>query len=181
MTYEEKKKSGVYAYLDTLNVLNSGSEELIAATKKAYWKAYKAEWRRQRRCSKNYKDYTVTLNSHEVQIVAVAAMQHKRSKTQFIKDACLAYAQQKFVVPDATTVAEIKHFLRLCYTTLQQAINDNRVLYRDGFELMQTIETLEHTVLSKLQTPPSFDSYILETLRNDPHYKERILELCKTM
>ena len=84
-----KHTSSVNKYLDTLNILEKGSPEEIMAARKLYWRAYKAIWRQKNRAK--LQGFTPYFSQEEVVMLNDAAKQHKRSRTQFIKEASLAY------------------------------------------------------------------------------------------
>jgi len=162
-------------------VLDSGDEQLILQARKMYWKSYKANYRKQRRLTEGFKECMVTLSSNETQTIDAAARQHRRSRAQFIKKACLAYIRQQYLVPDSCIVGEIRHLLTLNYTAIQQLFNDARISYGNGIELMRLMEALELNILAGLRYPLSVEAYISEVVRKDPLYKDKIVELLKTL
>lgn len=174
-----KKKTGLYEYLESLNLVGSGLEEDIAAARNAYRKAYKADWRRKKRSETNRKEYTVTLNTQEVQIITVAAIRHARSKTQFIKESSLAYVRRQFIVPDKVALGEVKHLLALNYGKLQQLFDEGLVHYTDGIQLLQRMDALEKGVLALVAYPKTIEVIVAEAVGKDPAYRNVILELLK--
>jgi uncharacterized protein (DUF1778 family) len=119
--------------------------------RKAYWRAYKAQWRRKKR--KEHKEYTISYSPHELYIITQAAKAHKRSVTSFIKNAALAYTTKKFLVPDADAVAQVRELLGLTYTRIQAITEDERLSEKTGNLLMAKLNNIETAVLSILTKP----------------------------
>ena len=61
-----KKKSSIYQYLDSINILESGTDDDISQARKKYWREYKAGWRRQKR--KEEKELTTSWTADELKM-----------------------------------------------------------------------------------------------------------------
>src|SRR5580693_8313552 len=99
------KKKGVYDYLDSIKVLESGTDEDITRARKKYWKEYKATWRRKKR--KEERELTISWTADELTQLTKEARRHKISKTKFIKTSTLAYIDKRYIVPDQIEVRRI--------------------------------------------------------------------------
>lgn len=119
--------------------------------RKAYWRAYKAQWRRKKR--KEHKEFAVSYAPHELHVITQAAKAHNRSITSFIKDAALAYTTKKFLVPDADAVAQVRELLGLTYTRIQAITEDERLSEKTGDLLMTKLSDLETALVSILTKP----------------------------
>src|ERR1039458_8038968 len=90
-----KKKCGVYDYLNSTKVLETGSDQDIANARPAYWKAHQAEWRKRQR--QETKEFTIVCTLSEAKDILEAARRHKRSRSKFIKESCLAYINKRYL------------------------------------------------------------------------------------
>jgi hypothetical protein len=136
-------------YLEPL--LKSGLPEEIAAARKTYWRIYKANWRKQRR--KEQKEYAISFDRKELNIVAAAAHKHKRCITKFIKEAVLAYCASKFLIVDVPTHNKVIELLALNYNALQQLSDDAVISEEQGMALLQRSSEMEMEILSILNNP----------------------------
>jgi hypothetical protein len=119
-----KKKWGVYTYLHSTKVLETGSDLDIAITRKAYWKAYKAKWRKEKRTAE--VEFTLTLTKEESEVMAKGARQHRQSKSRFIRNAAFAYLGRRYLVPDPLAIATIRQLLAMNYDALQMLFDDEK-------------------------------------------------------
>lgn len=172
------KNSGLYAYLDSIKVLETGSAVDITLAKQKYKKMYKANWRRERRHAA--KVFEIALMGDEITDVSKAAKVHKMSKTKFIKAACLAYIQKQFVVPDIHSVNVIRQLLAVNYTYLQTLFDENRIPFEIGKDLMLRMAELENGVLSTLVNPKPLEQFILEEVQRNASFKAWLIEFSKT-
>lgn len=144
-----KKQSGLYAFLEPY--LAQGSEEAIAKARKAYWKEYRAKWRKNKR--KVEQVFAVSFTKSELHIINKAARTHKRSRTRFIKEAVMAYINQQYLVPDVVTVHEIKELLVVAYTHIHKLSEERLVPEVMGKYLLLKILEMEKAVTEKLNNP----------------------------
>lgn len=129
----------------------AGSTDTPEQLKKQYWRKYKAQWRKRKR--EEQKEFTLSFTKPELAIITNQAKKHSRSRTQYIKEAALAYSSDKFLVPDEHTILRIKELLCAHYTVIQQLEEDERISKQLGDRLKETIESLEERVLFQLQHP----------------------------
>ena len=128
--------------------MESGTAAELKEARKAYWRKYKAQWRRRKR--KEQKEYTVSFTPAEMRILEKASTAYHRSCTRFIKESTLAYAQQQMVIPDPDAISQIRELLALNYTMLQQFTDDMMIPCYSGTELMQRMASLERNILTVL-------------------------------
>ncbi len=146
-----KKKSGVYAYLHSTKVLETGSDQDIAVARKAYWNEYKARWRQRHR--KAQKQITISLTASEATEMTQATKKHKRSLTRFIKESCLANIRKQYLAPDPLALATIRQLLAMNYNALQKLFDENRVPFEAGRALLSQMAALEQKVIEELYNP----------------------------
>ena len=174
-----KKKSNIYAYLDSTKVLEVGTNEAITKAKHEYWKAYKAQWRKNQR--KTTAQFTIVFTANESNQILIAAKKHKRSQSAFIKQACLSYVNQRFLVPDMYVFGEMRQILSMNYRALQKLFDESIIPYQTGKLLIEQMITLERTVLQQLRNPKTLEKWIEETVRNTPQYKEELFQLLQNI
>jgi hypothetical protein len=119
---------------------------------------YKADWRRNSR--KEKKEFAVSFSPAEVKALSEAARRHRRSRTRYIHDACIAYSDKRYLVPDILAVSQIRELLALNYTAIQNLFDENLLPYQTGIALLQRMEELERIVLASLQQPPEKENAI---------------------
>jgi len=144
-----KKPSSLHTFLEPY--LAQGSEDAIAQARKAYWKAYRAQWRKNKR--KAEKVFAVSLTKAEQHLINNAARTHKRSRTRFLKEAAMAYINQRYLVPDIVAVNEIKELLAIAYTNLTRLSEERLVPEVLGKYLLVKILELEKAIHEKLECP----------------------------
>ncbi len=151
MTRKLRNSSGLIAYLDRLGLLASSDDDAIRQARVAYRKEYKTNHRKAK--LKTYKSVTVYLNKTEYPLIESAAKRHKRSLTNFTKEAALAYLGQRFSVADIKQVSELRELLTITYCAIQKLFDDNVVRYDAGKQLLKRIEVLEQQVLAMMTSP----------------------------
>jgi hypothetical protein len=120
MTGKPKNKDGLYSYLDSLGVLENGTEEAIKRAKREYKKRYIREYKRKERQSNC--EYIVLLSKQkgEHKIISEAAAEHKSSISKFIKTAALFYLTKRYIVPDKEKVAALELILSDCRNDIKR-------------------------------------------------------------
>ena len=146
-----KKKSSIYAYLDSTKVLETGSDQDIAIARKEYWKAYKAKWRKTQK--QKAQEFTVKCTLQEAKEIEAVAKQHGISKNRFIKQACFGYMRKRYVPLDPYALATIRLTLGQNCIVLQTLFNQNLLPYDVGKRAIALMESLESQVLFELHNP----------------------------
>jgi hypothetical protein len=150
--------SGMWDYLDSIGVLEHGSDAEIKAAKKAYRKRYFLQNKRQQRINKS--EYTVAFSkaNGEHSRIAEAAKKHKRTVTAFIRLAALAYISQTFVVPDLYQIAKLEHILSECLNEIKSIVKIKNKYFWEREERLELVEKrivrLEQQINEVLRTPP---------------------------
>ncbi len=173
MKQKLKKKSGLYAYLNSAKVLENGSDQDIALARKKYWSEYRAKWRQQRR--KEIKELLTEWNPRELHILTAAARKHNKSRSRFIKACCFSYINNRYIVPDSFAINTIKQYLAMNYNALKKLFDENRIPYQTGSQLMQQISELERSVSIQLENPKTLEQLITEAIQRTPDYKEKLI------
>ncbi len=143
-------QSGVYRYLQSLGILNE-SLEVIEHAKKKYWNAKKLQSKKDK--AKKEKSFTVSFTQIELREIAEASAMHNMSRSRFIKQACLAYVDKKYLVPNTESLQNIKALLARNYSILQEVYEGEKAQPEVATELLLRMEILERLVLSELLHP----------------------------
>ena len=171
-----KMKSSIYPFLEPF--LDLG-DEALAKARKDYKRKYSAQWRKQNR--KKCKPYTLDYSPSEAKLVIDAARKHKSSTTAFIKKACFAYMNKRYLNQDAYTLNEIFQALTKNYSVIKNLIDDNVIQYQVGSTMLQQINRLETELDGLLRNPKSLEQWIIESIQENPKYKETIEQLLNNL
>lgn len=172
-------KSSIYSFLKSSGVLESGTPEEIQNGRKAYWREYKRSWRKQKR--KAEKEFTIYFSTDELQEIIKEAKRHKLSRSRFIKQACFAYIDKTFLVPDISEVRKISQLLSMTYISIQEYLESNGNEIKNGKEILDRIYRLEREILPTLHNPKTLDDIIKEHILINPNEKLRLIELINTI
>ena len=134
------KKKGIYDYLYSIKVLESGTDEDISLARKKYWREYKASWRRKKR--KEEKELTTSWTADEITELTNAAKKHKVSKTKFIKTSTLAYINKRYIVPDQIEVRRIAQLLAVTYNSIREMMDEDTLELQTGKIILEKINRL---------------------------------------
>lgn len=149
-------KSSVYSYLKLSGVLDKGTHNDIQEKRKEYWREYKRKWRNQKR--KNDTEITISFSAEELHELTTEAKRHKVSRTKFIKQACFAYINNRYIVPDIAEVRKISQLLSMTYNSIQESIELNKIEFKNGKEILERVYNLEREILPALFNPKSIAS-----------------------
>lgn len=174
---ERKKKRGndLYAYLDSIKILENGTDEAITFAKKEYWKNYRAVWRKSQR--KRTKQVTVSFDTLEFEIIIATARKHQLSKTKMIKQACLAYISKTYIVVDRIAISKIQQLLAMNYNILKMLFDEDMLPFEKGRLALKQIEELDTVVSKLLKQPMTLDQWIADAVKGNSTEKIRLITL----
>ena len=147
-------KKGMWAYLDSLGILEHGSEEAIKRAKKEYKRIYIKEYKRKERSSNC--EFIVLLSKHkgEHKIIAEAAATHKTSISKFIKISALAYLTKKYIVPDKEAVASLELILSDCRNDIKRISKNTMQPITEKIQAMEMrLEKMESAIDALFRHP----------------------------
>jgi hypothetical protein len=153
-----KSNSGMWEYLDSVGVLEKGTDEEIKAAKKAYRKKYFLAYKQKQRLVK--PEYTISFKKEngEHGRISLAAKQHKVTVTSFIRSATLAYLEKTYIVPDRLQVARLEQLLSDCLNEIKSIIKPKEKYFWERekrIELIEkSIQKLEAQVNELFRHPP---------------------------
>ena len=153
-----KNNSGMWDYLDSVGVLEKGTDEEIKAAKKAYRKKYFLEYKQKQRITK--PEYTINFKKEngEHGRISLAAKKHNMTVTFFIRSAVLAYLDRTYIVPDRVQVARLEQLLADCLNEIKSIIKPRE---RYFWEREQRIELIDKRI-------QKLEMQIGEVFRNPP-------------
>ncbi len=172
-------KSSIYAFLKSSGVLENGSHDEIQKVRKEYWREYKSRWRRNKR--RIEKEISISLTQDEMKYIGEQAKRHKQSRTKFIKQACFAYINNSFIVPDVKEVKMISQKLSMIYNSIQEMAEENTIEFKSGRIILENIYKLEREILPVLYHPKSLEVLIKEHIDKNARNKDSIIEFINSL
>lgn len=153
-----KNNKGMWEYLNSLGILEKGSDAEIKAAKLAYRKSYLLKYKRSQRSKKPEFNINFSNEKGEYHKVEYAAKAHKMSVTAFVRSAVLAYINQRFVVPNPDQVARLEQILADCLNEIQTIVRIKDKYYWEKETKMELIEKriekLEAEINQVFRNPP---------------------------
>ncbi len=137
------KSGGMWEYLDSVGVLENGTDQEIKAAKKVYRKKYFLEYKRSQR--KKRPEYMVNFNedSGEHNRIVLAAQRHDMTVPQFLRAAVRGYLERKYVVPNAHQVAKLEQLLSQVLNEIQGIAQKKEKFF---WERNDKLESIEHRI-----------------------------------
>jgi hypothetical protein len=184
MSNGKKHTGGMWEYLDSLGILENGSDEEIKQAKRDYRKIYFTKNKRKQRASK--REFTLRFSKEKAELIKVefTARQHKMKITEFLKSAVLAYINKTYIVPDRLQVAELEQLLSQCLNEIQTIVKQKeRYSYERErkYELIeQKIEKLEIEINNVLKCPLTLEELVIKGIEEKPTLKEQLLSILTT-
>ncbi len=183
-----KRHSGIKNYLDTLGVIERGSEEDINNAKKAYWKQRNTEIKRKQRAAKRH--CTVSMSNEEYTQLEQAAKARGLQLSAFLKQATNSYLQKIYVIPHISVLHHIEQMIFRSQTGIERIANSDKVAWykadRKYQDLEEIIKGLHRDIGQIFAQPPTLERTIEQALQNNPDYALTIKKLlasydCKTI
>ncbi|MFA6922884.1 MAG: hypothetical protein WC223_01400 [Bacteroidales bacterium] len=181
MSNAKKHKGGMWEYLDSIGVLESGNDEEIKKAKKEYRKKYILQHRQKVRKTKPEFTINLSRDNGEYSRIEHTAKQHKMKITKFLKSAVLAYINKTFIVPDRLQIAELEQLLSQCLNEIQTIVKQKE---RHNYEREQKleliekrIEKLEEEINKILKQPYTIEELVIKGIEEKPTLKEHLLAI----
>jgi len=133
-------KRGMWDYLDSIGVLENGTDSEIKAAKRNYRKQYFLEYKRSQR--KKRPEYTINFNegNGEHNRVLLAADKHNMTMPQFLRAAVRGYLERKYVVPNAHQVAQLEQLLSQVLNEIQGIARKKEKFFWERNDKLENIE-----------------------------------------
>jgi len=177
-----KKHTGeMWDYLESIGVLENGTDEEIKKAKRNYRKLYFTKHKRKQRALK--REFTLRFSKEKQEYLRVEciARQHKMKITEFLKSAVLAYINKTYIVPDRSQVWDLEQLLSQCLNEIQTIVKQKeRYSYEreQKYELIEKrIEKLEKEINQVLKQPFTIEELVLKGIEEKPTLKEQLLNI----
>ena len=138
----KKNKNGMLEYLDSIGILEKGTDEEINAAKKTYRKKYLLEFKQKQRQNKPEFNINFSKENGDFNKVKKEAEKHRCTITAFIRNATLAYINQTFVVPNILQIAELEQILSDCLNEIQTITKYREKYHWERDRKLETIEKI---------------------------------------
>jgi hypothetical protein len=179
MNNAKQHKGGMWEYLDSLGILESGTDEEIKKAKRDYRKIYFTRHKRDQRKLK--PEFTIGFSKEEGDYAKVAFMakQHKMKITSFLRAAVLAYINKTYIVPDRLQISELEQLLSQCLNEIQSIVRQReRFSYERELKyevIEKRIEKLEKEISHALKCPHTIEELVIKGIEEKPALKELLL------
>lgn len=150
-----RKNTSLWAYLDSIGVLENGTEDEVKKAKKSYWKKYFFDYKKNQRQDKPEFSIGLSRKKGEYKLIAETAKRHKLPITAFIKQSALAYITKKYLIPDKTQIAKLELLLMQSMNEIQRIARKER---NKQYELLQNqIQLMQKNISEALRNPVAVD------------------------
>jgi hypothetical protein len=153
-----KNNKGIWEYLDSIGILEKGTDAEIKEAKLKYRKKYLLKYKQNQRSKKPEFNINFSNEKGEYHNVEYAAKAHKMSITAFIRSAVLAYLNQRYVVPNQGQIAHLEQILSNCLNEIQTIVRIKDKYYFEKESKMELIEKrierLEAEINQIFRNPP---------------------------
>jgi len=174
-----KRNSQLWHYLNTLGILEKGTEEQIRQAKQEYRKNYLRNYKKEKKGVK--KEFSITCNREEVERLSQVAKAHGISPSRFLKKAAFAYTEKKFVIPYIGTLYHIEQLLLNCKSNIERIAEREPGAWfkqdRNYAELERVVQTTQKQIVEIFSNPPSLESVIEQALIDQPTYIEKLKKI----
>ena len=174
----------MWEYLDSIGILENGSDEEIKKAKRDYRKIYFTKHKRRQRELK--PEYTINFSKEngEYQKVAFTAKRHRMKTTTFLRTAILAYINKSYIVPDRLQIAELEQLLSQCLNEIQSIVKQKeRFSYEREVKyeaIERKIEKLEDEINHVLKNPYTIEEIVIKGIEEKPTLKDQLLAILTT-
>ncbi|MFA6924740.1 MAG: hypothetical protein WC223_10875 [Bacteroidales bacterium] len=181
MSNAKRHKGAIWNYLDSIGVLENGTDEEIKLAKRNYRKIYFTKQKRLQRKSKQEITLRFSKEKGELSKVEHHARRHKMKNTEFLKSAVLAYINKTYIVPDSLQIAELEQLLSACLNEIQTIVKQKEKYSYERelkYEIIEKkIEKLEEEINKILKQPYTIEELVEKEIKEKPALKEQLLAI----
>ena len=181
MSNAKKHKGKIWEYLDSIGVLENGTDQEIKKAKRAYRKQYILDYRRKQRINKPELNVWLSKSNGDYSRISLAAKQHRMTITAFLRASALAYTNKTFIVPGRLLLAELKQLLSQCLNEIQTIVEQKEKYFwgkeQKFKDIEKRIEKLESEINEKLKQPFTLEELIIKGIEKEPALKEQLLAI----
>ena len=181
MSNAKKHKGEMWAYLESIGVLENGTDEEIKKAKKNYRKEYILNYRRKQRIGKPEFNVWLSKSNGDYSRISLAAKKHRMTITTFLRASALAYLNKTFIVPDRLQLAELRQLLSQCLNEIQTIIKQKEKYFwgkeQKFKDIEKRIEKLETEINEKFKQPNTLEELIIKGIEKEPALKDQLLAI----
>lgn len=176
-----RHNSGMRAYLESVGLLNNGTEEQIKKAKKDYWRKYFQEFKRKQRLSKS--EFTVILSKEngEHETIVSKAKEHQMSVPLFIKESAFAYIHKTYLPPYWGQIANLEQLLSECLFEIQNIAKQKERFFWDHEQKYKNIENriekIEKEIIQALTNPFTIEELVKKAMEKNPSLGQNIINV----
>jgi hypothetical protein len=177
----KKANNGLWNYLDSVGILEKGTDAEIKAAKKAYWKEYITKYKRNQRT--HTPEFNVGFSSEkgEFSRIQQASKAHKMTITGFIKTAALSYLDYTFIPPNPGQIARLEQVLSECLNQIQTITKTKEKYFWDRGQkyeaIEKRIEKIENSINEIFRRPISLEAEIKKAIQANPSCRDHFLKI----
>ncbi len=168
-----KHNKKLLRYLQSIGILEHGTDEQINQTKKEFWK--QEDKARLKRFRSSHQRKEVSLSQKEFDTLAIAAKRHGVQLGTFIRLAALAYVKAEFLLPSDSRIQELEIALRRIGNNINQLtrhVHQQGMTQEDLSAFQNKLNELEDRVAHALRQPIPLKDFLSQLLKKQPEYAE---------
>ena len=155
---KNRHNKAMWEYLESVGVLENGSDEEIKAAKHAYRKQYLLAFKRKQRLHRPEYGVNFSKTNGEYERIEKAAESHKMTVTGFIRSAALSYIEKRYLVPDRGQIARLEQLLSECLNEIKTIVHSKEWFFWEREKKLESIEKriekLETQINDFFRNPP---------------------------
>lgn len=170
-----KQNKNLFLYLQSLGLLENGSDEQIAQAKLDF-RAQQMKARLEK-FEESHTRKAVFLTEKEFEVLAAAAKRHGMKLGTFIRLAAMAYVKTEYLLPSDSAVHELEVSLRRIGNNINQL---TKHVHQRGFSpedlvaFQQKLNELETQVSQFLRQPLPLAEFLKNLLLKKPEYADTL-------
>lgn len=170
MSKNLRQNTEQFQFLLSNGYLDKG-DEVLAEGKRAWRRIYMRRYKKQSRRRK--AEHIVACKEAEEKLLQKSAREHGVSVAQFIKLACLAYCQQKYLTPRLPAIFEVRQEMIYTRSQIERVRQSKRALFAQSKEeeIEVLLQSLQATLDKAFKRPDNLETLIREALQNQPEFK----------
>jgi len=174
----------MWEYLDSIGILEHGSDEAIKKAKQDYRKLYFTKHKRKQRSLHHEYSIRFVKTSVEYSKVLAAAKQHNMKITAFVKSAVMAYINKTYIVPDRLQIARLEQLIAQCLNEIQTIVKQKEKYSYEREQKYEILEKrfgkLEQDISIVLKCPYSIEEFLIKEIQEKPSLREQLLAILNT-
>ncbi|QGY44846.1 plasmid mobilization relaxosome protein MobC [Maribellus comscasis] len=175
-----KQNKNLFLYLQSLGLLEHGTEEQIERAKQDFKKLQQNSYAT--KFSQSHKRKSVYLTQKEMSVLMTAAKRHGMRLGTFIRFAALAYVKTEYLLPSDSKIQELEVALRRIGNNINQLtkhVHQRGFTKEDLVAFQQKLNELENRVSDFLRQPLPLKEFLKNLLHQKPEYADVLEKVLK--